>query len=278
MQKMHSSTLRMLVATCMLLGALPSQSWAQKRILVLSWNVESGDNDPTVIAKQLEEFEGYDIVGLTEVKAANANSYANGAGVGEGAKGSISTDFRHVISNTGSGDRMMIIWDNKRFEKIGNPQELDNLNDGNHRSPMFVRFKIKNTNIEFLFMVNHLARGNASLREQQATGLKDWAQNQTLPVIAVGDYNFDYSVDDGTGNQGMTNMLTANVWQWVRPNRLYKTQASGKFNGVLDFIFIANIPAMWSVDSRIITEGFPSEDDSSRSDHRPLEGRVLIPN
>lgn len=280
MQKIQKPTLSLFVAVFVLSGALPTQSWAQKRILILGWNVESGDNDSNTIAQQLEDFEGYDILGITEVKASSAEDYADGAAVDEGAKGSSGTDFQHVISNTGSGDRMMIIWDNKRFEKIGAPQELDNLNDPNlnHRSPMFVRFKIKNTSIEFLFMVNHLARGNATLRQQQATGLKTWAQSQTLPVIAVGDYNFDYSVDEGAGNTAMTNMLAGNVWEWVRPDRLHKTQASKRFNGVLDFMFIANKPATWSVDSRIITEGFPSNDDSSRSDHRPLEGRVLIPN
>ena len=72
MWKIHTSMLSTFVAAFMLLGALPSQSWAQKRILVLSWNVESGGNDPATITQQLADFEGYDILGLTEVKASNA--------------------------------------------------------------------------------------------------------------------------------------------------------------------------------------------------------------
>lgn len=273
---MFKAMFSILISTLVLITAQPSQLLAQKRILVLSWNVESGDNDPATIAQQIEDFEGYDIIGLTEVKLDNATDYADAASAGEGAKGSSQADFRHAISRSGGGDRMMIAWDNRRFELIGDTQELNDLNDGNHRSPQFAQFKLGNTDVEFLFMVNHLARSNGALREQQATGLKEWAEKQQLPVIAVGDYNFDYDIDEGEGNQAMRNMLEGNVWQWVRPQRLNKTQASGKFNSVLDFIFIANMPDTWKLDSSIITVGFPSDDDNLRSDHRPLEGRILI--
>ena len=125
-------------------------------------------------------------------------------------------------------------------------------------------------------MVNHLARGNADLRRQQATGLKVWAEQQTLPVIAVGDYNFDYSIDEGTGNQAMENMLEDGVWEWVRPPRLYQTQFSSRFHSVLDFILIANKPDEWNVESNILTQGFPPIDDGLRSDHRPVEAHILI--
>lgn len=226
---------------------------------------------------QLEDFEGYDIVGLTEVKEANAALYTQAASFGEGAKGSATTDFKYVTGTTGGADRMVILWDNKRFEKIGQLQELSNLNPGNYRAPLFVRLKLRNTSIEFLFMVNHLARGNSQVRQQQATGLKNWAAQQSLPVIAVGDYNFDYNIDDGKGNQAMDNMLVGNVWKWIYPNRVYKTQGSRSYNGLLDFIFVANQPASWEIDSRIITEGFLDMYNDRRGDHRPVEGRVLIP-
>lgn len=77
-------------------------------------------------------------------------------------------------------------------------------------------------------MVNHLARTN-TLR-QQATGLKDWADQQQLPVIAVGDYNFDYNIDDDEGNQAMENMLAGDVWKWIFPDHAYKTQGSREYN------------------------------------------------
>ncbi len=54
-----------------------SDSIAQKRILVLSWNVESGDNESSTIEDQLKQFEGCDIIGLCEVNKNNAEKYAN---------------------------------------------------------------------------------------------------------------------------------------------------------------------------------------------------------
>ena len=228
------------------------------------------------IAKQLADLEGYDIIGLTEVEAENAELFTRAAADGEGNKGSKNADFQYVISQSGKSDRMMIIWDSKRFELVGNAVEMDNLNDGNHRSPLVVKLRMRNTNIEFLFMVNHLARGNAALREQQATGLKEWADTLHLPVIAVGDYNFDYDIDDGEGNQAFYNMMQGNVWTWIKPPYLFKTQGSQSYYSMLDFIFTKNIPPNWSVDSRILSDRHTTTDDEQHSDHRPLEGRVFI--
>lgn len=246
----------------------------QKRLLVLSWNVESGGNDAQTIAKRLADFEGYDIYGLTEVRSSNFQKYATAAAVGEGAKSSESTDFDFVTSNSGGADRMMIIWDNKRFEKTGDAQELSELNEGGHRAPLFCRFKIRGTDIEFIVMVNHLARGNSSLRNRQASGLAEWVTNQAVPVIAVGDYNFDFDIDDGQGNTGFNNMLEGGNWSWLKPERLYQTQMSPRFHSVLDFIFIANMPT-WEASSRILSS-HPVGDANKESDHRPIEAHFYI--
>lgn len=46
-------------------------------------------------------------------------------------------------------------------------------------------------------MVNHLYRSNNERRHAQAQGLNEWARSQTLPVIATGDYNFDWHFQTG---------------------------------------------------------------------------------
>ena len=125
-------------------------------------------------------------------------------------------------------------------------------------------------------MVNHLARGKTALRNRQGTGLGVWAAQQDLPVIAVGDYNFDYEIDTGEGNRGMRNMLSSGLWEWVRPAELCKTGASNRYYSVLDFVFVAHRPDHWRVDSRILVDGFPFIEPRKRSDHRPVRGRVLI--
>ena len=261
---------------CTILMLLPDAgAIAQKRLLCLSWNVESGENEKHTIAHRLADFEGYDIFGLTEVKSSNAELYAEAAAAGEGADNSKSPDFDFVMGTTGGADRMMIIWDNKRIEKIGEAQELDDLNEGRHRAPLFCKFKLRDTDIEFIFMVNHLARVNADLRNTQAAGLAEWADNQTVPVIAVGDYNFDYDIDDGVGNTGFDNMIEEGHWNWLKPERLHQTQLSAKFYSVLDFVFVANMNDSWEGYSNILLS-HPSTDNEAESDHRPVEAHFYI--
>jgi len=262
--------------TGLLTLVLVGESFAQKRILILSWNVESSKNNPNIISEELEKFEGYDIIGLTEVNANNASKYVRAVAVGEGAKNSANPIFNFRIGTTGGSDRMMIIWDAKRFDLIGETQEIHELSEGNHRAPFLGRFKLKNTDIEFIFMVNHLARVNSELRQRQATGLSEWVTQQTLPVIAIGDYNFDYDIDDGEGNIAMNNMLSSGAFKWVRPPELFQTQESPRFFSVLDFIFIAHKPSNWAVSSKILNVVFPFPADPDNSDHRPVQARILI--
>jgi hypothetical protein len=254
----------------------PLAKYFRMRILLMGWNVESGGSNPAIIAKQLEAFEGYDIIGLCEVRQQDAAAYAKAAGVGEGAKGKASSDFQYVLSTTGGADRMMIIWDNRRLEKIGEAYEIIELKEGNHRAPLFAKFQLRGTDVQFLFMVNHLARINRELCERQAKGLSDWAATQSIPVIAVGDYNIDYDIDDGVGSKAFNLMLEAGVFEWVVPNELVKTQLTPKYNGVLDFFFIAHKPSNWRVSSRILDLDTTGYDKAEVSDHRPVRGRIII--
>jgi hypothetical protein len=55
---------------------LTSTSHAEQ-LRILAWNVESDGNDPEVIVSQLHDLAGYDIVGLTEVRANNIKKYVD---------------------------------------------------------------------------------------------------------------------------------------------------------------------------------------------------------
>ena len=130
-------------------------------------------------------------------------------------------------------------------------------------------------------MVNHLARGNAAARLEQARKLNAWARGQTLPVVAVGDYNFDYHVsfgDQGERDDGFDELIRDGAFVWVKPGRLVKTQADDAFMSVLDFVFVANPPPAWTGVSTILErEGDGAavqvdfDDDAQKTDHRPLD-------
>lgn len=114
---------------------------------------------------------------------------------------------------------------------------------------------------------------NNTLRHDQARRLNDWVRAQTLPVIAVGDYNFDWEVSGGETNhdQGFDHMTAGEAWAWARPATLIKTQCSASFNSVLDFVFV-NAPARaWLPVSTILQEAGDCNDDNEKPDHRPLK-------
>ena len=86
----------------------PSGAGSANQLAVIAWNVESGGNNPAVIAEQLKEMAGYDVYCLNEVHPDSLERYA--AAMPEG--------FIPVNSTTGGGDRMQISFDGKRFELL----------------------------------------------------------------------------------------------------------------------------------------------------------------
>lgn len=246
---------------------------ADLTLKIIGWNAEANFNgaDPTVVATRMAYVEGCDIWGLCEVKnQAWADEFEHAAELGENA------DFKHVLGTTGGGIKLLIIYNDAKLEKLSH-EELHGINVGNHRAPLVAKFKIRSTSDEFLFMLNHLARGDAALRHQQATQLNQWAQSQTLPIIAVGDYNFDWDYRNGDTDhdQGYDNMTSGGVFKWVRPPFLVRTQASG-YDGVLDFVFVANLPDAWKASSFIVREPGDFPDNDKTPDHRPILATFAI--
>ena len=134
----------------------------------VTWNVESGGNDPAVIAQQLAELGQYDIFGLTEVSPANTRRYTTAIG----------DSYKSLVTATSRSDRMMIIYNADRLEEFEHAEleahggvRMNDVNFG-HRSPLMARFRDKHSDIEFLVVLNHLARGSAELRQRQAKALR----------------------------------------------------------------------------------------------------------
>ncbi len=251
---------------------------AAESISLVAWNVESGGSEPAVIAQQLSAFAEYNIIALSEVSPDNFERFCDGA----------ASQFATVNSATGRGDRLQILYDAERFELV-RQQELDEyrrntLNNGTHRSPLIVHLRDRQSGVEFQVMVNHLARGNVELRNQQAVGLREWARDQTLPTITIGDFNLDYDFLTKRGNAAFVEMLRDNVWQWVEPAELIDTNWSdsdgdGSDNypdSMLDFAFVAGPARDWQSVSRVIVRDGDFPDDETTSDHRPIALELSI--
>lgn len=246
---------------------------------VVVWNVESGGNDPTKIAERLIEFDGYHIIGLTEVIRDSFRLYHFAAGLKE------SHPYRFVGSQSGNDDRLFVAYDSQRLSLNGYSELINHrgtrLSDGywRRRSPLVCHFYDKQTRQEFLFVLNHFERRDEEFRRSQAKGLSEWAKTRKLPIIAAGDFNFDWSFPKKQGNQAFQLFMKSGAWQWVKPEKLIDTNwadfdRDGKDDypdSMLDFVFVANQAQQWNPRCRVITQDGDFPDDRDTSDHRPVE-------
>ena len=176
---------------------------------------------------------------------------------------------------------MMVIY-NKQALKYVRKFELDDINyKSRYRSPLVVHFKDMLTGKELLVMVNHLARGSAETRQIQAEKLVKWARDETMPIVALGDYNFDYDFKTRKGNESFRLFMKDNVFEWVEPVELIDTnwydnpeQPDGKDDypgSMLDFGFVAGSAKDWTTSCKVIVRDGDFPDNEKTSDHRPFE-------
>ncbi|MEM1226064.1 MAG: hypothetical protein AAGJ40_10215, partial [Planctomycetota bacterium] len=104
-------------------------------IRIVAWNVESGGNDPGVIALQLKQFGPCDVFALSEVSPRSFERYATALG----------NNYQSIATKSGGGDRLQVLFRSDRFELIRsielNQEGTFRLNDGNHRSPLLVHLR-----------------------------------------------------------------------------------------------------------------------------------------
>lgn len=262
---------------CVLLFTFSYPLAAQETLTVIGWNLESGGSDIGVIADRIETAQGVDIWGFSEVVGAQVVALEAAAEVGENA------DYQSILGSTGGADRLLIIYNADHLSLLDNEELVDINIGGRVRAPLVARFEDLETGQEFFFMVNHLYRSRRDRRHQQSRLLNEWASEQELPVIAVGDYNYDWEVQGGDNDHddGFDLLTAADIFTWVRPAMLRRTQCSAtqngcRFDSVLDFVFVANMPDSWAASSEIlmVTGDFP--DDSSTPDHRQVQATINI--
>lgn len=247
---------------------------------VVAFNLESGDSDPIYIAdRYLAPQDGVDLWGLSEVQNEEwVPLLEQGVEAGEGI------DFQAILGTTGGGDRLAILYNTRLLELVEAYELMDLSFGGRVRAALVAQMQVKASGEDFLFMVNHLYRTENDSRHQQAQILNTWARSQTLPIIAVGDYNFDYNVaegDAGKRDRGFDLMTQDDVFTWVRPEPLHVSLCSDRYSSILDFIFVANEAKSWTVERSEVLYSSPSEnycpDDDLQSDHFPIAATFRLP-
>ncbi len=174
---------------------------------------------------------------------------------------------------------MMLLFNTDKLEKVGDHMELHDINPGgNVRSPLVTRLRSKSTGEEFFVMVNHLYRKRADRRREQAKKLNEWARAQVLPVIAVGDYNFDWRSDTDHG-EGLTLLTQDDVFEWLKPsNAPLPTQCHPVYKSILDFVFVSGAAQDWTASAKtLFPEASYCVQSNKTSDHRPVEAVLELP-
>lgn len=297
-----------LFATFSVSSVSMSQNASGQEFKILAWNVESNRpnqapvSDANVLAMELETMLRSDatrsqIVSLSEVEPKTFSIYVQAV-----AKG-MQSEVDYVTTASGGyhdSDSVMLIVDKKRFE-IVDTLELhrfggmkgnfnvettngDDLGELRARSPLAARVRDLQSKKTFWVVANHLARGEADLRTSQAKMLGLWAQSQPDPVIAVGDFNFDYDFATQKGNEGFKAMLESGVWQWLKPDPLIDSNWSDDRrvtdrrvdrypDSLLDFVFVANGAKSWKGEADVVVRPNDFPDSDKTSDHRPMISR-----
>ncbi len=244
-------------------------------IRLLAWNVESEGADSEVIGNQLAKMKGYDIYALCEVLPQDFSLFRD----------SLGKNYKYAYSKSGYNDRLQLLYNEDRFELLRH-MELNEINfEQKYRSPLVIHLRDRETKQEFMVLNNHLARGKAEVRTRQAEQLVEWARDQNLPMIAVGDYNFDFVFSTEKGNEGFDAMLRDNIWKWVRPTELidtnwYDPEQDGVDNfpgSILDFAFVAGPASVWDTTFNVIVRDGDFPDNETTSDHRPVELLISRP-
>lgn len=239
-------------------------------------NVESGGSDAQVVADEtIALIEGEALWGLSEVEHATSADRLVNAMADEGSE----QRFEHVLGTTGYSDRLVLAWDDTRFEMLSH-EELDDINvGGTARAPLVGHLRERDSGIEFLLVVNHLWRTETESRHEQAELLNAWGAEQSLPVIMVGDYNFDWDVDGSYHDEGYDLLVEDGVFEWLQPDPLVQTQCSTTYDSVLDFAFVGGEARAWDAVSDVLRaedEYCSYRNRDTYSDHRPLETRFAI--
>jgi hypothetical protein len=243
---------------------------------IVGFNAESGGSQSDLVAEEtIAPVRGESIWGLAEVEDdATAAQFVAAAKDPDSDQ-----DFQYVLGTTGRDDRLVLAWDDAKFA-LERWEELEDINiGGTARAPLVGHMRERSTETAFLLVVNHLWRTDDSARRRQGELLNTWGVGQTGPIVMVGDFNFDWDVEDGTHDRGYDNLVANDVFVWVRPDPIVKTQCSG-FNSVLDFSFVGGTAKSWVSSAEILyTDNVycSSRNEDRLSDHRPVAFTITTP-
>ncbi len=137
------------------------------------------------------------------------------------------------------------------------------------RSPFVLRLRERAVGREFLLAVNSFYAGNREKRHRQASKFKKWAETQPLPVIAAGDFQFEWNRETGRGDRGFRRLTRDHILDWLRPENIAEI-CTGQ--AIQDFVFLGGGAQNWFASGRLLA---PLAGDCG--ERLPLRVRIFLP-
>jgi len=238
--------------------------------------VDSSRADLQMSALRVAGAQGVDLWGFCEVRNHQwAEELVEAAGENEPG------EFAGIVSATPGNDLSCIVYDTKQFHFI-RAYEIKWTNrlwyypGMQVRPPLVARLRHIASGREFLFMVNRLYSCQIV---NQAGALNAWAQGRSLPVIAVGTYDFQYHPNTGPlypeGQKALLALIANGVFRWLTPSNPIATYKWDR-EVIDDFIFGANTLGKMAGESQVIVEPGDFSSGDLQSDHRPVQVTLTV--
>ena len=250
-------------------------------ISVVGFNVGSGeDTSPVKVAGDVAKIPESTLWGLAGIEGPKALNIM---------RQSIGPGYRAILGRSGSDqsgskDNIAIVYHSASLRLM---EWWEMVKCRGSRKPLVAKFQVKDGDAEFLFVVNRLERGNVSIRNEQAKYLHYWGLRQSLPVVAAGDYSFDWKIKKKKGNAAFDLFTKGGVYKWVQPECVgfgicpkTGTQCNSIYSGIQDFIFLTGPAKKWAtVESNVLfmnDKGYCERSKKGHADHRPVRAVLFI--
>ncbi len=216
--------------------ALPST------VRLLAWNINSGVSEPPegVLERavaRIRAAEPMDVYALSEVNPAwESGLVETFAGLGR---------YGTRLSESGRQQRLMLAWDEARYEAL-EVNELGRVNeDGYGRAPLAALLQERSSGARFLFVVVHLRSSNGEARRRESEVLRDLLVELDYPTIVAGDFNYRCP-SDGTAPAGcdeaFAELVEGGHLRWVAPEEPAPSMCRSRYTTMLDLVFVSGPP------------------------------------
>ena len=248
-------------------------------IRIVAWNANSGiprdrathDAQLSVVQRAVIGWSAADVVALSEVAPHWMDPIVNASGAADAA-------FGAIRGTTGCNQRLMILFDERRFELVGS-DEMTGVPDGTNcrRAPLVATLRDRASGLVFELVAAHLLRGDGGEGDRERAG--EAARMRSLlatrsawPVIAIGDFNVDCPLATAPDGCALAfgELVAGGTLRWIEPETRRETTCSDRYTDMLDVAFAGRGAERWPA-RLTIDDDRRWCDEMQRGAHFPIE-------